>query len=257
MEQVKLEYIDHIAVVTIDAPPLNALSKTVLDNLESAFNAIEARDDLAVVLTGAGEKAFVAGADISQFKGLDDVSGANFVRRGQALYQKISEFPIPVICAINGYALGGGCELALACDIRVAAENAKIGLPEATLGILPGYGGTQRLPRLVGAGMAKKLIFSGEPIRADEAYGIGLVEILTPAGEALDEALALARRIHTACAPLAIREIKKAINEGGELSLPEAIELEAQAFGRLCLTADKDEGVAAFFEKRKADFQGK
>lgn len=245
-----------VALVTIDDPPLNALNTELVEQIGQAFDAVARSDSRAVVLTGAGEKAFAAGADISQFPGLDDRSGMELVRHGQRVYQKIADFDRPVLCAVNGYALGGGCELALACDIRVAAENAKFGLPEVTLGILPGYGGTQRLPRLVGVGMAKKLILTGEPITAQEAHRIGLVECLTPPGGAVDGAMALARRILTACGPVAVRYAKAAIDGGADLPLPAALDLEAKTFGRLCLTQDKNEGVAAFFEKRKPEFRG-
>ena len=254
--QVSVAHLDGVALVTIDHPPLNALSMELVEQIGQAFDAVEQSDSQVVVLTGAGDRAFVAGADISQFPGLDDESGMALVRHGQKVYQKIADFSRPVICAVNGYALGGGCELALACDIRVAAENARFGLPEVTLGILPGYGGTQRLPRLVGAGMAKKLILSGEPISAQEAHRIGLAEVLTPPGRALDEAILLARRIIRSCAPLAVRYAKAAIDGGADLPLPAALDLEARTFGRLCLTKDKNEGVAAFFEKRKPRFQG-
>lgn len=257
MKQVTVSYEDHVALVTIKHPPLNALDQDLVEELGNTFDTIAETSAQVVVLTGAGEKAFVAGADISQFPGLDEAAGSAFVRHGQAVYQKIADFDRPVICAINGYALGGGCELALACDIRIAGENAKFGLPEVTLGILPGYGGTQRLPRLVGRGMAKKLILSGEPISAQEAYRIGLVEVLTPPDQVLEEALRLARRIQSRCAPLAVREIKRVIDQGAKVSLIASIELEAQAFGRLCQTQDKNEGVSAFFKKRKPNFEGK
>lgn len=257
MGQVTVSYEEKVALITINNPPLNALSKDVVEEIGQAFDTVVRSDARVVVVTGAGDKAFVAGADISQFPSLGSADGPDFVRHGQRIYRKIAEFDRPVICAVNGYALGGGCELALACDIRVAAENAKFGLPEVTLGILPGYGGTQRLPRLVGKGMAKKLIFSGDPISAQEAYRIGLVEQLTPPGEALDQALDLARRIARRCAPAAVREVKRVVDVGCAMSLNEGIEMEAQAFGRLCGTQDKNEGVAAFFEKREARFQGK
>lgn len=257
MGKIGFSYEGNVALITIDNPPLNALNKDLVEELWNAFDSIDQTAVGAVVLTGAGEKAFVAGADISQFPALNDVTGADFVRQGQRVYKKISEFPLPVICAVNGYALGGGCELALACDIRVADENAKFGLPEATLGILPGYGGTQRLPRLVGKGMAKKLIFTAQPINAQEAYRIGLAEVIAPAGTVLAEALKLAQRIISACAPVSVQEIKQVIDQGCAVSLDEGVELEAQAFGRLCLTEDKNEGVAAFFEKRKPAFQGR
>lgn len=256
MGSIILEALDQVAVITIDNPPLNALNRDLVEELGRAFDQVSASGVRAVVLTGAGEKAFVAGADISQFPALKEDTGAAFVRHGQGVYQKIDAFPLPVICAVNGYALGGGCELALACDIRVAAENAKFGLSEVTLGILPGYGGTQRLPRLVGKGMAKKLILTGEPISAQEAHRIGLAEVLAPKRGALEAALGLARRIAGACAPVSVQEALRTIDEGCAVSLAEGIELEALAFGRLCETADKAEGVAAFFEKRSPRFQG-
>lgn len=257
MGQILTEYRGRTAVITVDNPPLNTLNTDLLTQLRAAFAAVMDSDATAVVLTGAGEKAFVAGADITQFPSLNTrEDAAAFVRYGQAIWEEIAAFPLPVICAVEGYALGGGTELALACDIRVASERAKFGLPEITLGILPGYGGTQRLPRLVGAGMAKKLLLSGQHIDAREAYRIGLVETLTPVGEALNGALALAARIGGACAPLAAREIKRVVNEGLDCSLRESIELEARAFGRLCVTRDKNEGVAAFLEKRTPAFQG-
>ena len=258
MGHILTEYREQVAVITIDNPPLNTLNLELIAQLRDAFETVDHSGAAAVVLTGAGERAFVAGADISQFPGLNtQPDAADFVRRGQAIWEMIADFRLPVICAIEGYTLGGGCELALACDIRVASERAKFGLPEVTLGILPGYGGTQRLPRLVGPGMAKKLLLSGQPIDAQEAYRIGLTEILVPAGEALNEALRLAGRIGTACAPLAAQEIKRVVNAGLASSLREGIELEARAFGRLCVTQDKNEGAAAFLEKRKPVFCGK
>lgn len=256
MNKVVLEREGPIAVVTICNPPVNALDAQVIDEIEQVFDGLRERSDvLAVVLTGAGEKAFVAGADISQFPALKREGGTALSRKGQNAFQKIADFPVPVICAVNGFALGGGLELALACDIRVAAENARLGLPEVSLGIIPGYGGTQRLARAVGPSMAKKLIFSAAPIDANEACRIGLADQVTQAGKSLEEALNLARTIAQR-GPLAIKAAKKAVNEGIELKLADALLLEAREFGSLCETRDKDEGAAAFLEKRKPNFLG-
>lgn len=255
--KVFLEYKDKIAIVTLNNPPVNALDAQVIDEIEKAFDKLYAKKDvLAVVVTGAGDKAFVAGADITQFPSLRRQTGIELVRRGQLVYEKIANFPAPVICAVNGFAFGGGLELALACDIRVISENAKVGLPEVTLGIYPGYGGTQRLPRAVGLGMAKKLIFTGAPIDAAEAYRIGLADQLVPSGKSLEEAVKLAEVIATR-GPVAVRTVKKVINQGIELNIGDAILLEAQEFGGLCETEDKNEGAKAFMEKRKPNFQGK
>ncbi|MEX2460986.1 MAG: enoyl-CoA hydratase-related protein [Paenibacillaceae bacterium] len=248
---------DSLAVITLNHPPVNALNTEVLEELNSILDGLSQKTEIRVaVITGAGEKVFVAGADIKQFPDLDEASGKALSLHGQGIFNKISQLNIPVICAVNGFALGGGCELALACDIRVAAMNAKFGLPEVGLGIIPGYGGTQRLARLVGAGKAKELIFSGEAISAEEAYRLGLVEKLVPVGEALQTAKDLARTISSK-GPIAVQNAKKAIDLGLGMSLPEGMQLEASLFGGLCATEDKNEGVKAFFEKRSANFQGK
>lgn len=245
-----------VAVVTINNPPVNALGKDVIDQLEQAFSELEEQQDiLAVVLTGAGEKAFVAGADISEFPTLKRDKAMQFGKRGQTVFQKIADFSRPVICAVNGFALGGGLELAMACDIRVVAENAKLGVPEVTLGILPGYGGTQRLPRLLGSGKAKEMIFTGEAIGAEEAYRVGIADRLVPKGAALDEAVKMADMIASR-GPVAIRVAKRVIDKGLELSLAEGLNLEAEGFGELCDTEDKNEGAKAFFEKRHPNFRG-
>lgn len=252
---VHISYQDNIAVIAIRNPPLNALNKALVERLSAVFD--EVKDGTrAVVITGAGDRAFVAGADISQFPTLDDKSGMDLVRHGQRVYRKIEQFHLPVVCAVNGFALGGGLELAMACDIRVASRNAKFGLPEATLGICPGYGGTQRLPRIIGKGSAKKMMYTGEAISAQEAFDCGLCDVLAEEGEALSEAIKLAQKICRA-APQAVQAIKKLVNDGMETDQEAAIELEAQAFGKLCLTRDKNEGVNAFFEKRKPVFLGR
>ncbi|HOL17079.1 MAG TPA: enoyl-CoA hydratase-related protein [Bacillota bacterium] len=247
---------ERLAVVTINHPPVNALNKQVMDELEQAFQELAEDGSVgAVIVTGAGEKAFVAGADISEFPTLSSANGEKLSRRGQQIFQQIADFPAPVIAAVNGFALGGGLELALACDIRVVAENAKVGLPEVTLGIFPGYGGTQRLPRFIAQGKAKQLIFTGEMIDAAEAYRIGLADQLAAPGEALAKAKELAGKILQR-GPVAVRLAKQAINQGLEQTLREGLKMEAYLFGQLCDTEDQKEGARAFLEKRKPEFKG-
>ncbi|MBI2875164.1 MAG: enoyl-CoA hydratase/isomerase family protein [Firmicutes bacterium] len=244
-----------VALLTIDRPPVNALSAAVIDALETA--ARELTDDAsirAVVVTGAGEKAFVAGADIKEFPGLTRETGEILSQRGQTVFDRIAGLPYPSIAAVNGFALGGGMELALACDIRLASPGIKLGQPEVTLGIIPGYGGTQRLPRLVGTGAAKRLIYSGEMIGAKEALAIGLVDAVVEEGTVLEAALKLASTIASR-GPVAVRAAKEAIDRGLEVTLAEGLALEAALFGRTCSTEDKNEGVAAFLEKRPPRFQ--
>jgi len=207
-----------------------------------------------VIITGAGEKAFVAGADIKEFPELKRVAGETLCLNGQAVFQKIADLKQPVIAAIDGFALGGGLELALACDFRIATPKSQFGLPEVKLGIIPGYGGTQRLPRLIGSGKAKQLIYSGEFLTADDAYRIGLVEEI--AESALEKAKEWAQKILKR-GPLAVQAAKQAINQGLETSLQLGLELEARLFGEICETEDKNEGVKAFLERREADFTGK
>lgn len=254
---VELEIRERLAILTINNPPVNPLTKDVLAELEKTVDELSTNDDVwALIITGAGEKAFVAGADIRQFPLLKQEDGRKMAQWGQQIFDKIAALKMPVIAAINGFALGGGCELAMACDIRVASENAKLGQPEVNLGVMPGYGGTQRLPRLVGLGKAKELIFSGETIDATEAYRIGLVDRLVPKGAALEEAIKLAQVILTR-APIAVRLSKEAIDKGWELPLSEGQQLEAELFGRTMDTEDKNEGATAFLEKRTATFKGK
>jgi enoyl-CoA hydratase len=246
-----------LARVTINRPPVNALSREVLDALEAVFDDLKKDQTVgAVILTGAGEKAFVAGADISEFPRLNSANGEKLSRRGQEVFQKIAEFPAPVIAAVNGFALGGGLELALSCDVRVVAENAKVGLPEVTLGIFPGYAGTQRLPRLITVGKAKELIFTGAVIDANEAYRIGLADDLVPAGESLNKAEEIAGKILKA-GPIAVKLAKEAVNRGLEQTLPEGQKTEAKLFASLCDTEDQKEGAQAFLEKRPPVFKGR
>jgi enoyl-CoA hydratase/carnithine racemase len=247
----------HVCVVTIDNPPVNAFHPRVAEALIEAFDALDRRGPKprAVVLTGAGQY-FMAGGDIRFFQTLDQTSAERYARRIQMCQEIILHFQAPVIAALNGSALGGGCELMMACDIRVAAEDAVFGQPEVTLGVIPGAGGTQNLPRLVPIGTAKKLLFTGERISAAEALRIGLVDEVVPTIAVMDQAMALARRI-AKNAPLAVAAAKRAVNVGLELNLSEALRLEAQLLGELFRSQDVKEGVAAFVEKRPADFKGK
>ncbi len=248
---------EKMAWVTIDNPPLNALNHALMDELRAVFNELEENEDvLIVILRGGGERAFVAGADIKQFPAMDQAVAEKFSSEGQDVFNQIENFKGPVIAAIQGFALGGGCELAMACDIRVASEDAKFGQPEINLAIIPGYGGTQRMPRLVATGKAKELIYTAEMIDATEAMKIGLVERVVKREELLDAAKKLAITILTK-GPLAIKAAKKAINEGVALPLQEGLKLESRYFGTLFSTEDKNEGALAFLEKRKPIFKGK
>jgi enoyl-CoA hydratase len=228
-----------------------------MEELRAAFHDIKNDADIRVViLTGAGEKAFVAGADIGELAVQDAVSGKKYAHRGQNVLNLIENLGKPVIACINGFALGGGCELALACTMRLASENAKLGQPEVKLGILPGYGGSQRLPRLVGKGIAMQLILTGEMITAQEAHRIGLVNEVTSAGELIPRAEAIAAKI-IANGPVAVQYALEAVNKGMETTLAEGQFLEATLFGVCCATDDKKEGTAAFLEKRPAAFKGR
>lgn len=257
MSMVQLEKEGNVAIITLNNPPVNALNSQLLGELEETVDSLYNDSEVgALVITGAGEKAFVAGADISEFPSLTKDNGEKLARRGQSVFQKIADLPFPVVAAVNGFALGGGMELALACDIRVASDNAQVGLPEVTLGIFPGYGGTQRLPRLIPSGKAKELIFTGDQIKAEEAAQVGIVEHVVPAGEALGKAKEIAGKI-VKRAPLAIKEAKKAVNQGLDMTLEEGQKLEASLFGGLCETEDQKEGAKAFLEKRKPEYKGK
>ena len=250
---------DGIAIITMNRPKvMNALSMATMHDLDAAIDELAADPEVgAIVLTGAGEKAFVGGADIAEFNSLESAGeAAAYALRGQAVLGKIETLSKPVIAAINGYALGGGCELAMACDLRLAADTARLGQPEINLGIIPGYGGTQRLPRLVGPGQAKLLCFSGDMIDAAEALRIGLVDRVVPAADLLAEAKALARKL-AAKAPVALALIKQAINAGLEGSLAGGLAYEAAQFGLVFDTEDRVEGVSAFLAKRKAEWKGR
>jgi enoyl-CoA hydratase/carnithine racemase len=246
------------AVITINRPKvLNALNTQTIDELRRAI--LDLKQDAAVravILTGAGEKSFVAGADINELAVQSPTGGREHALTGQHVFDLIENMGKPVIAAINGYALGGGCELAMACTLRIAADTARIGQPEITLGLIPGYAGTQRLPRLVGKGRAMEMILTGTPIGADEAQRIGLVNRVVPAARLMDEAKKLAAQL-AAGAPIAMRYIVNAINKGVEMGFAEACQYEATLFGLVASTDDMREGTAAFLQKRKAEFKGK
>ncbi|MBA3557497.1 MAG: enoyl-CoA hydratase/isomerase family protein [Gemmatimonadaceae bacterium] len=249
---------DRIAFITVNRPEkLNALNDATISELGEAIEEARSRDDVGgIILTGAGTKAFVAGADIAELAEQGPVDGRERSLRGQRIFTRFETSPKPTIAAINGYALGGGCELALACHIRIASEGAKLGLPETNLGIGPGYGGTQRLPRLVGKGRALQLILTGEMIDAAEAYRIGLVNKVVPSGELLSAAEAAMRQI-LAKGPVAVALCIEAVNRGLEGTLDDGLAIEANHFGLLASTADMREGMRAFMEKRPAAFIGK
>lgn len=238
-------------VITINNPKqLNALNSQVLDDLNAALDQINVDTVRCVIVTGSGEKAFVAGADITEMKDLDQTGGTAFGKKGNDIFRRIETFPIPFIAAVNGFALGGGNELSLACDFRIASENAVFGQPEAGLGITPGFGGTQRLARAVGPGYAKQMIYTARNIKAPEALRIGLVNAVVPQEELMPLAEKLAGQI-AVNAPIAVRQCKKAINEGLELNMDDAVALEEKLFGECFATADQKEGMTAFVEKRK------
>jgi enoyl-CoA hydratase len=257
-ETIVVERDGPIAVLTLNRPKvLNALNALLIGELRDALAALENDDAVrAVVLTGAGDRAFAAGADINELNALPSaVAAARLARRGQALTLQIERLSKPVIAAINGFALGGGCELAMACDIRIASENAKFGQPEVNLGLLPGYGGTQRTGKLLGRGMAMYLCLTGETIDAREAHRAGLVEKVVPHAELLTEAKRIAGVI-AAKAPLSIAATKRAVDEGIALPIAAGLELEALHFGTIVGTNDFKEGTKAFLEKRAAVFTG-
>jgi enoyl-CoA hydratase len=257
-ESVKIRKEAALGWIVIDRPnKLNALDAQTIKNLYAAFMSLRDNPEIkCVILTGSGDKAFIAGADIGELAELDYASGKDYVLEGQELTKLIENYRKPVIAAINGYALGGGTELALACHIRIAAENAKMGQPEVKLGLIPGFGGTQRLARLVGKGKAMELILSGKMIDAQEALAIGLINRVVPLSDLVSSCETLAGEM-IANSPLAMEYSIRAINEGLDKSLPEGLLLEAELFGTACSSEDSDEGTKAFLEKRKAHFQGK
>ncbi len=246
-----------IATITINRPKaLNALNTDTLNELRDAVLAAGADTDIKVlIITGAGEKSFVAGADIAQMKALTPLEGRKMTMLGQEVFHVIEDLPKPVIAAVNGFALGGGCELSMACDIRIASENAKFGQPEVNLGIIPGFAGTQRLARLIGKGRAKYYIYTGYMMKAAEAYELGLVEKVVKSEELLPTCREIAKTI-IAKAPVAVMRAKKAINHGLDMDLNSGVAYEAEAYTTCFATADRIEGMTAFVEKRPANFKG-
>ena len=253
MSYVKYEQKDFVGVVTIDREKaLNALNDEVLCDLEAAIDAVDAGKTRCLIITGAGQKAFVAGADIAAMCNMTPDEGRVFSAKGNAVFRKIEKLPMPVIAAVNGYALGGGCELSLSCDIRLASENAVFGQPEAGLGITPGFGGTQRLARTVGVGKAKEMIYACRNVKAEEALRIGLVNAVYPADQLMAEAMKLAERI-SGNAPIAVRQCKKALNMGLQMDIDSATALEPELFAACCGTKDQRNAMTAFCKKRKHD----
>jgi len=257
-ETILFESQNRIGTVTINrSDKLNALNGKAKSELTSLFEAIKSDSSLdVVIITGAGEKAFVAGTDIKELTDLNSSTGKDFATKGQHVFNLIENLGKPVIAAVNGYALGGGCELALACHIRIAADTAKFGQPEVNLGIIPGYGGTQRLARLIGKGRALGMILTGDPIDAQEALRIGLVNKVVPAGELRSASVAIAQKILSK-GQVAIRLALKAVNMTHETNLTDGLDLEASLFGVCCGSEDFKEGTGAFLEKRKASFKNK
>ena len=251
MSFVNCEQQGAVAVLTIDRPKaLNALNPDVLADLKAAFEGIDQNTVRCVVLTGAGDKSFVAGADIGSMSTMTKAEGEAFGKLGNDIFLAIESFPLPVIAAVNGFALGGGCELAMSCDIRICSDNAMFGQPEVGLGITPGFGGTQRLPRIVGLGMAKQLLYTARNIDAAEALRIGLVNAVVPQAELMDAALKMANTI-AKNAPIAVRACKKAVNEGMQVSIDKAVEIEEKLFGDCFETHDQVEGMACFLSREK------
>jgi enoyl-CoA hydratase len=257
-ENLQVERKDGVAVVTVSRPKkLNALNTKTIDEIDAIFTALASDGEVrGVVVTGAGEKAFVAGADIEELAGLDAESGRALSERGHRVFDRIEWLGKPVVAAINGFALGGGCELALACHVRLASENASLGTPEVKLGLMCGYGGTQRLPRLVGRGAALEILLTGGRVGAEEALRLGLVNRVVPLEQLLPEAEALVREM-IANGPLALRATLEAVHGGLDRPLAEAQEGEAQLFGELCASSDAGEGTSAFLEKRAPRFRGR
>ena len=249
MPYIQLEIQDHVATLTIDRPKaLNALNSEVLGELDAAIDSLDVAEVRCLIITGAGQKSFVAGADIGEMSSLSKAEGTAFGKKGNDIFRKIETLPIPVIAAVNGFALGGGNELAMSCDIRICSENAVFGQPETGLGITPGFGGTQRLARLVSPGYAKQLLYTAKNIKAPEALRIGLVNAVYPIEELLPQAEKLAKTI-AANAPIAVRACKAAVNEGLEQPMDEAIALEEKLFGDCFETEDQREGMRAFLAK--------
>lgn len=253
MEFVLYEQKGQYAIITINREKaLNALNSAVLDELDKTLDSVDLDQVRCLILTGAGQKSFVAGADIAEMSTLTKAEGEAFGKKGNDVFRKLETFPIPVIAAVNGFALGGGCEISMSCDIRICSDNAVFGQPEVGLGITPGFGGTQRLARLVGPGMAKQMIYTARNIKADEALRIGLVNAVYTQDELMAAAEKMAAGI-AKNAPIAVRNCKKAINDGLDADMDEAIVIEEKLFGDCFESYDQKEGMAAFLEKRKVE----
>lgn len=251
MEFVLYEQKGAVGIITINREKaLNALNSTVLEEIDGTLDAVDLASTRCLILTGAGQKSFVAGADIGEMSTLTKAEGEAFGKKGNDVFRKLETFPIPVIAAVNGFALGGGCEISMSCDIRICSDNAVFGQPEVGLGITPGFGGTQRLARIVGPGMAKQMIYSARNIKADEAFRIGLVNAVYPQEELMAAAEKLANTI-AKNAPIAVRNCKKAINEGLEVDMDQAIVIEEKLFGDCFETEDQKYGMAFFLDKNK------
>ena len=251
MEFVTYEAEGQVGVITINRPKaLNALNSAVLDELDATLDAVDQNEIRCLILTGAGDKSFVAGADIGEMSTLTKAEGEAFGKKGNDVFRRLETFPLPVIAAINGFALGGGCEISMSCDIRICSENAVFGQPEVGLGITPGFGGTQRLARLVGAGMAKQMIYTARNIKAPEALRIGLVNAVYPQEELMAQAKKMAAGI-AKNAPIAVRNCKKAINDGLETDMDKAIVIEEKLFGDCFETEDQKYGMEFFLDKNK------
>jgi len=258
LKHVRVEWDRELAVVTVNRPEkMNALNGEVIEELGAAFHDLrEDEDVLGVILTGSGEKAFVAGADIGELATMNAMTGVKTSRQGQDVFAMIEGFPRPVLAAVGGFALGGGCELALACHLRIASENARFGLPEVGLGIIPGYGGTIRLARLIGLGRAVELTLTGEMVGAERAETLGLVSRVVSRESLLEEAKAFLRKI-TAKGPLAVEKALESVYHALEVSTPDALAFESSLFGLLASTEDMREGMTAFLEKREPDFRSR
>ena len=253
MNYITYEQEGFVGIITITRPKaLNALNSEVLKELDACLDGVNLETTRALILTGAGEKSFVAGADIGEMSTLTKAEGEAFGKIGNDVFRKLETFPIPVIAAINGFALGGGCEISMSCDIRICSDNALFGQPEVGLGITPGFGGTQRLARIIGVGKAKEMIYAATNVKADEALRIGLVNAVYPLEELMPAAKKLAGKI-ARNAPIAVRACKKAINEGLDVDMDKAIVIEEKLFGSCFESEDQKEGMAAFLEKRKVE----
>lgn len=253
MNYITYEQDGFVGIITINRPKaLNALNSEVLKELDACLDGVNLETTRALILTGSGEKSFVAGADIGEMSTLTKAEGEAFGKIGNDVFRKLETFPIPVIAAINGFALGGGCEISMSCDIRICSDNALFGQPEVGLGITPGFGGTQRLARIIGVGKAKEMIYAATNVKADEALRIGLVNAVYPLEELMPAAKKLAGRI-AKNAPIAVRACKKAINEGLDVDMDKAIVIEEKLFGSCFESEDQKEGMLAFLEKRKVE----